>query len=852
MNTLTGDMLLTNLENLSCFSEDDEDSSQVHSQEEEDSAQDVSDGDESSDESNEDDASHGIKKPSKKSSSIPKRFINKSNVNNQTNQDRQRSNVSKNSKQMASRRKKQTAPISNNETKISSSSDDSSSESDSVIQTSQTRKRKINTDDMKGSKVKIGVGGTKNIMTALHSLYDQIIEKNEDTSNSLLAALLKASVPLENNRVMMEYSSYLSEVHVLSWPVTPYTPQLYDVARRMIRLHNEDPNEAQIQLINLIFRSVGGTGKTNLSSNICLDHLDDSKWKKLIKIVIDDIEYTPIQHVLICADPLGAVHASSIDAGDVDEKHSSVAVREFRKIFEEFWYVLGVVALTEGNMSAKHNVVEDDEDEEEAKEEDTNKKRKLKNSSSKKSATTASVSTYRFDADLVGEIMNRLLNFTTHRCLDLRAAATVAMIHLGLAVADRTVLLGEKLNIATRQYNSAVAGSANSSGVAGGRKTNTEALRHVVDSLKRTRKDLEEVLTKNLVDRLLLHRYRDSNSFIRMMSIESLGRLIIQRPDLFLYDRYLKYFGWMLSDKSDRVRAAAIDGLLGPFTALQNTKLETRVIEMDLRQMENLAIKFINRLADCVVDVNVNVQEKALTLLLFLLKEGFLEEVEDDNLWNQINLRAIAPDASPKARMDALYFVIEQLEVFDDGANDNSQSRARIPKPSRNIDDRTISQRLDAIASWIANALVDGPIPLDKIEISRVDYVVKSLRNMPEHKCIVTKWPILLNAMKDDSIALTLHGESAGDRVDSAKQRVLVEMFVCSVLAEFEDGSTSGISAAKKKNGSKTMGDSSSTLEDSLSLYLIQSLAGLLAKFKSDLDILPGLVTLPQYLRKCP
>ena len=68
---------------------------------------------------------------------------------------------------------------------------------------------------------------------------------------------------------------------------------------------------------------------------------------------------------------------------------------------------------------------------------------------------------------------------------------------------------------------------------------------------------------------------------------------------------------------------------------------------------------------------------------------------------------------SPAVRRDALYFVFEQLEAFDDGGEGSESS------------ERKRTQQLDAVASYAANALTKGPIPIDKIKIEVADYIVQ-------------------------------------------------------------------------------------------------------------------------------
>ena len=43
------------------------------------------------------------------------------------------------------------------------------------------------------------------------------------------------------------------------------------------------------------------------------------------------------------------------------------------------------------------------------------------------------------------------------------------------------------------------------------------------------------------------------------------------------------------------------------------------------------------------------------------LRNAFLDEVEDEKMWNQINLLALASNTSVEVRKNALYFIMEQL-----------------------------------------------------------------------------------------------------------------------------------------------------------------------------------------------
>ena len=74
----------------------------------------------------------------------------------------------------------------------------------------------------------------------------------------------------------------------------------------------------------------------------------------------------------------------------------------------------------------------------------------------------------------------------------------------------------------------------------------------------------------------------------------------------------------------------------------------------------------------------------------------------------EINLRALACDTIPSVRRDALYFIIEQLEAFDEddeGDVENNKTSKAKRRSQQKISEQLMVQRLDAIASWAAHAL---------------------------------------------------------------------------------------------------------------------------------------------------
>ncbi len=356
--------------------------------------------------------------------------------------------------------------------------------------------------------------------------------------SSLVAGLLHSYRPAKGN-VDMGDLPQLSE----------YTPNLVALARKVIQVHNDHPNRAQLALLNLLFRSVGGGPQTDLSMGIkhtrssssgssssrsnkakpkprhgtitddeeenntdietedeigdeevILDDMDTDEWARVVTDLVDDMRHVPANQILICADPLGAVHQShelnereakikgNADGGNIDHFKDpkklppvSVGAVEYRKIYKEFWYILGHIALTEGGMATT-------------------------SSDDFKSSGEESAPIVRLDAELVKTIILRIVELSPVGQPDVRAAATLAALSMSHAVLDQSSLLVKKMDVASRQY--AAAKKNKSPGGRGQGGARAEALKVRMESLKRSVEDLEEVVMGPVVQGLFVHRYR--------------------------------------------------------------------------------------------------------------------------------------------------------------------------------------------------------------------------------------------------------------------------------------------------------------------------------------------------------
>ena len=292
-----------------------------------------------------------------------------------------------------------------------------------------------------------------------------MLEEDETAEDSLFAALLNSYVTPSGERTNV------------------YTPQLQTIARSLIKKYNNDANQIQIDLVNLLFRSVGGSRATILPDETNFEEMDSEEWAAKITDLVDDMRYTSVDMVCICADPNGALHAASVEKGETPKTTSpSLQLAEYRRVYQEFWHVLAKTALEEGPQGLQ--------------------------------------------AEIPRELIMRMTEIVTAGQPDIRAAAVIATFQMGQAVLDHTAHLGDKLQVAQRQLRASHK-----------QKAKAENLRNQVNSIKRQRDELEELIKGLVVDSVFSLRYRDSNYHTRAYSLESLSKMTLTRPDLFLVDK---------------------------------------------------------------------------------------------------------------------------------------------------------------------------------------------------------------------------------------------------------------------------------------------------------------------------
>lgn len=489
---------------------------------------------------------------------------------------------------------------------------------------------------------------------ALAQMAKKVLTKNETPQNSWCAALLgclkQAKGPSSSSRRRSANESI-------------YADGLETIAHSIVADFDSNPNQAQLALVNLIFRSVGGSPvDVEEPEDFDPENFSSDEWEGLITQVIQAMERTPSDHVLLSADPFGAQSGSAPSKKASKARGPPVAVSEYRKLYCEFWQALGRASLS-ANYVGKSRRADSSDEESNDDEHDQN-----------------NLSSSRFQIELTRQILARAMELSGVGQPDIRCAAVLAAYNFSLAMLERTVELGDKVKVAERQLHAANRSHS---------KRKASALQDQISSWKRTVAELEDLVTSTIIPAVFMKRWRDTNKHIRVESIAIMSKFTRIRPDLFLKGIYCKYICFLLSDKEAIVRQQAFKALHDPF--IQAADQRNGVAggaggkKIDLSVMPPILARFLPRITECVTDIDVQVQEHAMSFLLCLEREGFLDSLDDDKVWESINFRSLHPDTSPVVRRDALYFVMEQIEAFDLG-NSHTESK--------------VIERIDGLTKW--------------------------------------------------------------------------------------------------------------------------------------------------------
>ena len=471
-----------------------------------------------------------------------------------------------------------------------------------------------------------------------------------DKDTTLFASTLRAIVATSNLKKNGRHPKKNLPISTTSSLSSQYTETVQNVVKTFLKNvqtelesgenHNMDEtNVMLVHLYNMIFCSVGGTTILSPTEEQTLDDMTDEDWTNHIDVILEEMSNNTSTSGFVITTKLSPLA-------------STPAQTDYFTIYTEFWYHLCTMILTSYNNNSEEN--------------DENG---------------------RFRVELIRQIVSRLIELVNVGVPDIRYAIGIAIYQMGEALLQYTTNLQHKVVPVERQYQVAQKNH---------HKKKASAMQNQIQLWKRTITDCEEIVKELIVTTVFTIRYKDHDPMIRKASLQALHQYCMIRSDIFLSSFYLKYFGWMMSDKHPIVRNAAILGLMKPMERnIKSTKTADGSKVDIASNMTSVITKFLPRIVDCVIDVDVTVQETAMDFVLLLLRHyDFFNDVDNERMWNQINVRALDPHTSHHVRTNALYFVLEQL--------DESSTTAVTPSTTgiTNSSERDVVTQLYAIGKW--------------------------------------------------------------------------------------------------------------------------------------------------------
>ncbi|CUM56505.1 uncharacterized protein AC631_04628 [Debaryomyces fabryi] len=226
---------------------------------------------------------------------------------------------------------------------------------------------------------------------------------------------------------------------------------------------------------------------------------------------------------------------------------------------------------------------------------------------------------------LTSPLMNKILTWLTSlsSCTvrPLRHISTTILLTIQTKLCDIVVSITATLEKYQRQLSNA---TNKNKGNKKSRNGKADAISKNINIYHNHKETIYEYFGE-ITETTFIHRYRDVDASIRQECLRQLGQWMIIYPDFFFQSSYLRYFGWLLSDPSNHVRAEVTKVLLKLY---KNASNGNQNMSIGFRQFtERFKKQLINMSRK---DSDFNVKYNLIVICCELLKIGFLEE--NDNL----------------------------------------------------------------------------------------------------------------------------------------------------------------------------------------------------------------------------
>nr|CCA14325.1 cohesin subunit putative [Albugo laibachii Nc14] len=247
-----------------------------------------------------------------------------------------------------------------------------------------------------------------------------------------------------------------------------------------------------------------------------------------------------------------------------------------------------------------------------------------------------------FAENFIQRFVDWLTTLSSAEIRAIRHTASIAAYTISMQLAEDAFKSAEQLSTLQRQLKAARGNKTTSAS-----KKMTLLMKNKEAYTKYYKQTVDLIFL--IFNGIVIHRYRDVVSDIRIASLKTLCSWTRSLPQEFLKDNYLKYVGWLLNDKDAKVRLNAV-------------RLLTELYECDdfANNLQLFTSRFLQRYLDLCKDVDDEVVLAAIRLLIAVDKRGFISgDVELDTVET-----LIFTDANPNIRKAAAEFVCLQYDAF--------------------------------------------------------------------------------------------------------------------------------------------------------------------------------------------
>eukprot|EP00118_Oscarella_pearsei_P026508 m.310008 g.310008 ORF g.310008 m.310008 type:complete len:1179 (+) comp49089_c0_seq1:111-3647(+) len=304
-------------------------------------------------------------------------------------------------------------------------------------------------------------------------------------------------------------------------------------------------------------------------------------------------------------------------------------------------------------------------------------------------------------------------------------------------------------------------------------------------------------IVQEVATQILKHRSKDIRSEIRLTAIAELGEWMVNCKTEFLQDKYLRYLGWALYDKSGDVRQQTVASLVNVFEDQE-----------DFSSLSAFTERFKNRIVEMTRDVDGRVTAEAFKLLDQLVTMNVLEESDLQEV-----SRLMFCVTQPRSHAAGKFF----CSVFL--SDEKIESWKTEFSPGGCGDDEA---RLRSLLTWCEDFHGETP----------VEYFVDAIWNQTP---VLSNW----KAMTD----LLLKG--GGSDLEGPQEEILAEMMRVAVWRATGGDPPKGRTPPKKKGYKSAVERKFADGKVAVSKHFMRTLPDLLDKFAADDEILQNLFAIP-------